>query len=126
MISTVRKLTLKKLCANCVMLAGAITALTGAFKSVVEVIPPGCTSKPAVLISAPQEVRKLPVPRTTGPRTLESRTEPPIVFYRTEEPVNRWVVLIWPVVLGSGVAVLLAGWRMKKNARKVIEEVVRV
>lgn len=134
------KTTLKKFCANCVMVAGAVTALTGAVKSVVELIPPGCKPKPPLMGMMSKEdiddvmlrpSAPMPAPATEGSelgrRTFESQPErkPTIMFSRREEPEKKWwAILVWPVVLGSGLIVLAVGGKMKRNA--LVEKVAKV
>jgi hypothetical protein len=117
--------TLKKFCANCVMVAGAVSALSGAVKSVAEIFPTSCAKQ--------AEVRRLEVPLPPPPpapapadegevrtrsRTLESRPEPPPkIVYQREEPKR--TVWIWPALLVGGVALMAFARKLKRGEKTV-------
>lgn len=109
------RLSLKKVCANCVMIAGAVTALSGAAKSVIELVPPGCTMKaeapkppPPPMIDAPKRISR-------GPASVDSQPEPPpTIVYHMESPKKK---LYWlgPLVLAVGVALMMLARKLKKE-----------
>lgn len=116
------KMTLKQFCANCVMLAGAVTALTGAAKSVIDLVPKGCVSQKTVAYYNPNSKYLPKPPPPPSPRNIKTNEPvppPPPPVVRKESQGLWWS--LGPALLLLGFLVAWLGKRMKRvNAVKPI------